>query len=515
MTNWSALVVNLVVMFFLSPFVVHTLGKMEYGIWSLLTVLTGYMGIMDLGVRASTGRHVILYLGKDDHEKIDHTIRTSLGFFSLTGGVVLAVGLLGGWVVPRAFSSIPHDYHGLVMILLPVMALNVWFSAISAVFSSVILAHQRFDIMRAIDIGTLAIRAVGTIVALKLGYGLLGLAIVVVATNVAGLVANWVIARRIYDRLKSWPLMLDKASVRELLTYGAAAFIGTISVKIIGQTDIVVVTAAISIPAAAVYSVGATLMYYSSNFMGNIGTTFFPSLQIAAARGEAGSVRWFYLRQVRLAMILGILLNVGFIVFAEPFMKLWMLGPKFPLSSVQQAATVMAILAASKLLLLPEGGATGLLAATGRVNIMAAITLVEAVVNLGLSLAFVLVLKWGLAGVAAGTFFARLMVRTFVMPYCACGAVGLRFSTFAIRVGSSAIASGCLFAFACLGIRALIRIDSWPTFILASGLALVAYAPIALLLLVPADDIRRLGRKIRQAMAGKAGTEACEDPRIE
>ena len=30
--NWTAHGANLVVMFFLSPFVVHTLGKVEYGI---------------------------------------------------------------------------------------------------------------------------------------------------------------------------------------------------------------------------------------------------------------------------------------------------------------------------------------------------------------------------------------------------------------------------------------------------------------------------------------------------
>ncbi|GAG42518.1 unnamed protein product, partial [marine sediment metagenome] len=49
--NWTAHGANMVVLFFLSPFIVHTLGKVEYGIWGLLSVLTGYMGIFDLGIR--------------------------------------------------------------------------------------------------------------------------------------------------------------------------------------------------------------------------------------------------------------------------------------------------------------------------------------------------------------------------------------------------------------------------------------------------------------------------------
>ncbi|MBW2186470.1 MAG: polysaccharide biosynthesis protein, partial [Deltaproteobacteria bacterium] len=61
--NWIGHGSNLVVMFFLSPFIVHTLGVTQYGVWQILTVLTGYMGILDLGVRASTGRYIILYLG--------------------------------------------------------------------------------------------------------------------------------------------------------------------------------------------------------------------------------------------------------------------------------------------------------------------------------------------------------------------------------------------------------------------------------------------------------------------
>jgi len=42
--NWSGHVVSLVVMFFLSPFVVHRLGDVNYGVWTLMTSLTGPVG---------------------------------------------------------------------------------------------------------------------------------------------------------------------------------------------------------------------------------------------------------------------------------------------------------------------------------------------------------------------------------------------------------------------------------------------------------------------------------------
>ncbi len=38
--NWIGYGASLVIMFFMSPFVVHTLGDVQYGVWSLMMSLT-------------------------------------------------------------------------------------------------------------------------------------------------------------------------------------------------------------------------------------------------------------------------------------------------------------------------------------------------------------------------------------------------------------------------------------------------------------------------------------------
>lgn len=50
--NWVGYGLNLVVMFFMSPFVVHTLGDERYGVWTLLVTLTGHMGLQQGGMEA-------------------------------------------------------------------------------------------------------------------------------------------------------------------------------------------------------------------------------------------------------------------------------------------------------------------------------------------------------------------------------------------------------------------------------------------------------------------------------
>jgi len=499
--NWIGHAASMLVLFFLSPFVIHTLGNVQYGIWSLLTVLTGYMGILDLGVRASTGRHVTLYIGKEDHESVDETIRTSLAFFSAAGILILAVGVALGWIFPSVFLSVPVEYHALIRLLLPILALNMWITTFGSVLASVLIAHDRFDLSNAVGLVTLAIRTAGTVLVLNAGMGLLGLTLIVVGCNVLGVIVTWILARRTYRRLKVWPFVFSKPRIREILGYGVAAFISAIAIKIIGQTDLVIVGATIGVGEVTIYSVGAMLVYYSSIFIGQIGSTFFPPVQRAVAKGEIGSARWLFFRQVRLSLIVGLPMYVGFIIFAEPFIRLWMVGPSFPQSAVESAALVMGILAGSKLLYLVTIGSDGLLASMGYIRFNAIVAIIEAGINLGLSLLFVIVLDGGLAGVAAGTLVSRFMVRTFIQPWYACKKAKIAWRSFLIGVVGPGLLGGTLFASLCLAIRHMLWTDSWGIFWLQVALALAVYSPIALWVLLPSEDSRRLWARLRALWA--------------
>ena len=490
--NWISHGATLVVLFFLSPYVIHTLGKVEYGLWSLLTVITGYMGLLDLGIRASTGRFIMLYLGKDDQKAVDETIRTALGFYCGLGVVAIAAGVGLGWLFPVVFRSIPPEYHLIARLLLPLLAVNVLLSALQAVFDSVLAAHERFDLARGIDLLVLAVRTTATVTALMLGYRITALAIVSVVSHVLGVVGYYVLARRVYSELRLWPAILHRTRLRELFGYGLAAFVSTVSAKIMGQTDLLIAGAAISVSATAVYSVGAMLVFYSDTFLAHIGRTLFPALQRAVARDATIDARWLFLRANRLWLICGLLPFVGMIMFAEPFIRLWMRGPQFDHASVHQAAIVMQILAGAKLLLAFVGVSGSVLNAMGRVRLTASMVAVQAIANLGLSFLFVLAFGWGLAGIAAGTLASRLLLGTFVVPWFACGAVGVPWRRYLLDMGGVGLLVGFLFAGICLAVRLLLPGDTWLWFFCQVTVATTLYAVLAYALLVPPTDRQRI-----------------------
>jgi hypothetical protein len=120
-----------------------------------------------------------------------------------------------------------------------------------------------------------------------------------------------------------------------------------------------------------------------------------------------------------------------------------------------------------------------------RFNAMRAVG--EAIVNVVLSLFFVLSLKWGLAGVAAGTLVARLLVGSISIPIFLCKKVSISLWQFVSSVIlPGALAAGC-FALVCMALMSLWPLATWADFVMQVGTAVAVWGLIAFFLLLPKE----------------------------
>src|SRR5947207_5423551 len=78
LSNWLALAITTMVGFFLSPFVVHHLGNLAYGVWVLIASLVSYMNLLDLGLRGAVTRFVSKGTAQDDHEQSSQAVSGAL-----------------------------------------------------------------------------------------------------------------------------------------------------------------------------------------------------------------------------------------------------------------------------------------------------------------------------------------------------------------------------------------------------------------------------------------------------
>ena len=71
--------------FVVAPLLVRRLGTTGYGLWIVIGSLSGYFGLLDLGLRGSVGRQLAFHRARSDHEATNRTLSSALRFSDCWG----------------------------------------------------------------------------------------------------------------------------------------------------------------------------------------------------------------------------------------------------------------------------------------------------------------------------------------------------------------------------------------------------------------------------------------------
>src|SRR5258708_13930556 len=106
-SSWFALGVNVLVGFFLSPFILHRLGDAAFGIWVLIFSLTGFYGIFDFGIRSSIIRYVSKYTATQDIEEVTGLLNTAMFTYICVAAFSMLLTVVGCIYIDRFFHIQP------------------------------------------------------------------------------------------------------------------------------------------------------------------------------------------------------------------------------------------------------------------------------------------------------------------------------------------------------------------------------------------------------------------------
>lgn len=409
-TNTASYLVQVVTVFFMSPFIVSSLGKEIYGVWSLLISLTGYMSMVDMGVRVTTGRYLNFYLGKNQIDKAGQSVAASYAIYTLLSVIVLGASLVIAWIFPQIFPKTPLHYLPEIRIAIPLLALSIWLSFYNATDTQLLVAAHRYDLCSASAIMTSLIRAGVIVTVLKLGYGMVGLAIVQVSLQLLQWLQIRFWAKRYGAQVKIKIRDITRETVKELFSFGGWSFVRITAVNLLSYTGSVLVGVFLGATAVAYFSIGLMFVDYANNLVGQVTSVTNPEFSQRAGANDKESLLNLLYRVTRISAFISIPLYLGIVYLSGGFINLWM-GPGF------HPSAQVAIILASIALLSRCGSAISMtLWALGEVKVMALIEWVKLGVSLILYFLFVKVFNMGLMGMALGTLGPALL-DTFWIPY--------------------------------------------------------------------------------------------------
>ena len=413
LSNWAGYGVSIAVAIFLSPFVVHSLGDGAYGMWTLLVSLTGYYGLLDLGIRSGVGQYVTRYWAQGDMDGVNRTMNTALVVLTGIAAVAIIATCVIAWMLPQWFTAedIPASDLQLAMLI---MGVGFSLTLPMMVFGTATTARQRFDVAHGIGISTRLVGAAAVIIALRSGYGLVGLAAVDACIKIGGYVIRWIVAYRMLPGLTISLRLASRASFREIGHYSGYSFIIRASGRIIFYTDTLVIGVAMTAGAVTYYAIGGNLIPYFMGLVSSITLAFTPYATSCDANSDRNALRRLLLVGTRGSSLFAALIGGGMFFFGTEFIALWM-GQKYVLGKpFASSGHILMILVAASMFRAVHNTGLQVLLGMRKVRFLAILSGGEAVANLGLSL--VLVRYMGIMGVAIGTLIPIVIARGVVQP---------------------------------------------------------------------------------------------------
>ena len=416
-SNWAGYAVHIVVAFFLTPYIIQSLGETRYGIWSLVIGVTGYYGLLDLGVASGMTQYLTRYLAAKEIDKLNKSAST--GFVVLSGiGLVVFIGSLIIAFSASSFLRIQAAPPSEVTLVLAITGTSVALQFVFFTYSAVFTAVQRFDLSNVIGISTRILSAAATVICLKAGYGLIGLSMVVASTNVLDYLIRWRVAGRLLPGIKISLKLVNGQSLREVVSFGIWNSVSAGSIRLISYTDALVIAAFMPVAAVAPFAIAANLRSYFDDVFVRAGFVFFPVVtELDAQRNQAG-LRQLYLASSKF-MFLGSVLFGSIAMFsARDFFRLWVGTSYAEPAGYPSIATIFYILMVASMITVAQRIGYQVLLGTRRVKLLALLLAAEGVSNLAVSVA--LIRGYGLVGVSLGTLVPAVVFQGLLQPVFVC-----------------------------------------------------------------------------------------------
>jgi len=352
------MVVGAIIAFFISPFLVHTLGKESYGIWALVFSVIAYLDFFDVGMKQSLARFLSKHYATKDYEGLNKVINTSNLIYIVTGSLVIVGTLIIAHFFLGAFNIEPE----LLSVMRTVLIIIGFNQAISFFFmtGTAIGPFHRYDVSNAIEITASIVKAFLVVYFLKMGQGLITLAIITIAMNVVKLTTRRIVQQRLVPQIRWRFRYIDRQRVKELLGYGSVSFLIVVSWLIIFNIDNVIIGIFITTTAVTFYSIAGQIISYLRTIISAIGIPLVPAISHLDATSDTHDIGNLYGKLSKYLYYLSGCICVGLMFFSGKFIILWM-GPEFT-----DTVDILLILSIPVCIYLPQVMANSVLLGIGR-----------------------------------------------------------------------------------------------------------------------------------------------------
>lgn len=408
-------VVTFGISFFLSPYIVRTVGVDAYGFVSLANNFISYASLITIALNALAGRFITIKIKEKDYVSANkYYTSVFLGNLFLSG--VLLILALIVWIFLEKLINIPENIFWDVKILFATLFINCILSTVTSVFGIATFVTNKLYLSSIRSIESSIIRAIVLVVAFaffspKVTY--LGLTSLLMGIYCA--IYNIHYTKRLTPYLKLNIKYFEFSKVKELVTSGIWNLVTKLSQIFIDGLDLLIANLFIDSTSMGVLSLAKTVPSMISSIVGTMVGSFSPNFTFLYAEKKYDELK----QSVKQSMkIMGIVCNVPIVVLlvcGSQFFSLWQ-----PTQDAKQLQ-LLSILTCAGLII--NGGINSIyniFTVVNKLKYNSLVLLVSSILSITITFALVKTTNLGIyaiAGVSTCIMIIKNLI--FIVPYAA------------------------------------------------------------------------------------------------
>ena len=321
--------VGFLVYFFLTPFVLNKVGKIEYGLYSLLLSIINYLNLLEFGLNSAYIRYYLKFKSEKNYNKVQKLNSTFLLIFSLIG-IIAVIFCLLFYLKPELILKQDLNIEQILKMkkMFFVALFMVFFSFINIIFNCYLIANERFIFQRGMQLLKTILEPLLIILFLSLEYKILGIIYTKTFFTIFFTSVNiFYCTKKI--KMKFSLKILEIKYIKEMLSFSSFIFLQMIMDQILWNVDKIILSKVVGISEVTVYSLAAQINNYyimiataiSGVFISKVNKITFSLTHSENEKNILLSDLMVKIGRIQFLILLPVLLTVIF--FGKKFIILW------------------------------------------------------------------------------------------------------------------------------------------------------------------------------------------------
>jgi len=306
------------------PIMLRMMGQSEFGMYSLIMSIVSYITILDFGFGNAIIRYTTKLLAKGETKKMYEMFGMFIILYSFIGVVSFVLGMSIYYNVDYLFGDkFTFIELNKISVMLIIASLNVAISFPFSIFSSVIVANEKFVFYKLVSIVVAILNPIIMIIVLFVGYRSIGMLLVTTFFNIfAFAIYTWYSFHTLKIRISF--KNVDLSYLKEISNYSFWIFINSIIDRVYWSSGQFIIGVNYGPAYIAPYSIAVQLQSVYVNFTQAFSGVFLPKITtMVTKKVDLSEISNLFIRIGRVQYIVVSFVLFVFFLFGERLVVLW------------------------------------------------------------------------------------------------------------------------------------------------------------------------------------------------